>query len=105
MEALQDTGDFVVVNSQLHDEFDKFKQENIERQYSYLKVNKLLNFYLHHNYKLKDCLVAMYNNDYLKLNQDGVDDLCKWVYRMKKAFEVEGQNVFQSRKRLHVAWK
>lgn len=96
MGSLQDTGDFVVVNSELHDEFDKFKKENIDSKFSYLKVNKLLNLYLHHNSDLKKHLVAMFNNDYLKLKGDDVDDVCKWVYKMREVFESKGYDAFQS---------
>ena len=50
-ETLRDADDFVIVNSDLNDEFDAFKAEHIDK-YSYLPMNELLTFYikngLHH---------------------------------------------------------
>lgn len=99
MKPLKDSGDFVIVNNLMHDEFDKFKKEEIQRQYSYLRLNHLLEFYLHINDHLKDSVVMLYNNAYLKVRGDTVDDICKWIYNMRKSFQQIGLKVFQIGKR------
>ena len=96
MDTLKSTGEFVIVDTTLHDEFDNFKKERIDRKSSYLNVNGLLKFYLHHNNHLKSNLVMMYKNTYLKLKDVDVDDLCKWVSQMREEFKCRGSHVFQN---------
>ncbi len=96
MQPLKDAINFVIVNAQLHNEFDDFKKDEIQRDYSYLKVNELLGFYIHHVCQLTDSVVAQYNNTYLKMCGDDVDKLCIWIYDLRKCFEDEGLRVFNT---------
>ncbi len=47
--ALIEVDEFVIVNSEVHEEFDEYKKNTIGRGYSYLKVNELIEFYLLQN--------------------------------------------------------
>ena len=67
MEPVRDTLDFVIVNDNLHDDFDKFKKAEIESIYSYLRINELLKFYLCCNHQLSRCIVKKYGCKYLRL--------------------------------------
>ena len=42
---LTDVHDFVVINSQLHDQFDLFKKAEVKKSYSLVPVSELLIFY------------------------------------------------------------
>ena len=62
--------------------------------YSYLRLNKLLKFYLRCYLHLSGNLVKKYGHTYLRLLSDGVDDLCRWIYKLRETFDKQGQNVF-----------
>ena len=95
MQPVRDALDFVIVNNKLHNEFDEFKRAEIESIYSYLRLNELLKFYLRCYPHLRGNLVKKYGHTYLRLLSDGVDDLCRWIYKLRETFDMQGQKVFE----------
>ena len=79
MPPLVDTGDFVIINSQLHREFDHFKQEAVEERTSYLRMNSLLQQYISVHPALQQSTTSKYGLTYLRLQSSQVDNLCRWV--------------------------
>ena len=73
----------------VHDEFDAFKAEHIESTYSYLQVNELLTFYVEHRCsQLRKHIVSRYGHKYIKFNGVQVDELCRWIYMIGRAFNM-----------------
>ncbi len=74
-----DALDFVIVNNQLHNEFDEFKKAEIEPDITYLQMNSLLQHYCRIKSHLHAFIVTKYGKSYLKLTSSLVDDLCIWM--------------------------
>ena len=89
MQPFTDAVDFVIVDFKLHDEFDKFKKDHIEHGSSYLKVNEFLQFFIDHHQQLTDSIITQYNHTYLKVCDDDVDMLCRWIYDLRDCFNQE----------------
>lgn len=100
MQPLTDAHNFVVLDFQLHEEFDDFKKKEIEQGYSYLEVNELLKYYADLHF-LTDSLVTKYNHTYLKVLTDEVDKLCRWIHELRGSFKQEGLRVFSTGKHSH----
>lgn len=98
MQPVKDAIDFVIVNSQLHNEFDDFRKGQKEgRRYSYLKVNELMQFYVHHDYcQLSDSIVTQYNHTYLRMGSGDIDRLCRWIYGLRESYQLEGLRIFNT---------
>ena len=94
-QPLRDAIDFVVVNFYLNNKFDEFKKAEVKGGYSYLKLNKLLEFYIC-RHDLIASTVARYNNTYLRLHGNDMDGLCRWIYDMRSSFKHEGLGVFNT---------
>ena len=91
-----DAIDFVIVNNQLHSQFDEFKKTEIEPDISYLEMNHLLQHYCHIKPHLRAFLVTRYGKAYLKLTSSLVDELCSWIYKMigqKDSHEASQQGI------------
>lgn len=39
-------------------------------------------------------LVKKYGHTYLRLLSDGVDGICRWIYKLRETFDKQRQNVF-----------
>ena len=93
---LREVHEFVIVNSGLHDEFDKFKQEEIVPGYSLLEKVDLLDLYLQHNSYLTIPTVRRYGRVYLQFSLLDVDNLCQWLYKLREKFDLEGREAFHN---------
>ena len=94
---LQDaTQDFVVVNNQLHDEFDRFKINELTPHCSYLPMTELLEYSClsEHTDFLK---TAKYGKVYLRLQSEQIDILVEWAYGMRTRYKTEHQSIFEAR--------
>ena len=98
MQSLREERDFVILDFELHEEFDEFKKENIVCGYSLFKMNELLQHYVDQHAQLNAYTIVQYGNTYLKLHCEEVDDLCRWVYELRDSFKLEGYRVFSSGK-------
>ena len=90
---------FVIINSQIHDEFDSFKSNNIHRDYSFLPCNELLDLWLATLYNTQSELriTGRFGKQYVKLHFTEVDKLCKWVLQLRKQFyEVGLDNILSA---------
>ncbi len=94
--ALVEVDEFVIVNSEVHEEFDEYKKNTIGKGYSYLKVNELIEFYLLQNDHLSGNVKTLYNKAYLKLSGSDIDELCDWLLNLRKSYEQEGVKVFST---------
>ena len=93
---LPDFINFVMVNHQLHDEFDEFKKTKIRPSYSFIPLSELLIYYCLSNHAdlLNSSKAARFGNEYLELNPSQVDSLIIWVNTTRKKYKKEGENVF-----------
>ena len=85
---------FVIVNSELHNDFDDFKHKELQPGYSYLEINKLLQHYL--NSKPHDGTSTMekYGVTFLCLHESMMDDLCEWVEKLCEKHSRIGNEAF-----------
>ena len=90
---LCDDGDFVIVNTELHDNFHDFKSKELEPGYSYLEVNELLQHYL--ETKQHDAsTVNKYGVKFVHLHASEIDDLCEWVEQLHEKYSEIGNDIF-----------
>lgn len=84
--------DFVVVNDELHQQFDEFKAKEIIRCHSFLPLNELLEYYCRSECKelLESSVVFKYGNTYLCLSSAEVDCVVEWVLKMRSQYKTEG---------------
>lgn len=91
--ALVDVVDFVIVDIELHNEFDQFKKAEVKLDHSFVPISELLLYY---------CLVvsagfsvvSKYGKDYLEMHQSKIDDLISWVYETRKHYSTGGEITF-----------
>ena len=73
---LTDIHDFVVINSQLHDQFDCFKKAEVKRSHSFVPVTELLIFYcISQCPRILSSNVEKYGKMYLELHYSEIDKL------------------------------
>ena len=78
---LIDALDFVIVNNELHKQFDDFKKIEVPSNTNFIETNPLLQVYCEE----KDVFtVEKYGKTYLKLSSSSIDDLCQWVRNLRK---------------------
>ena len=88
---------FVIINSQLHDEFDRFKSK-LDSENSYLEFVELLQFWCNSQKPQAFPLIAhKYGKQYIVLQATEVDNLVAWVEDTRDLFEELQQGVFQVR--------
>ena len=75
--------DFVIVNSSLHSEFDEFKK-NIEKGYSILQINPLLDYLNNIERAIPLPTLRMYGKEFIKLYYSDMDRLCEWVLKQRE---------------------
>ncbi len=74
----------MIVNSDLHNQFDAFKTaEIISSGISYLEMNSLLSSYILQNPNLNIPIAEKYAKTYLTLTTHQVDNLCQWIYHTR----------------------
>ena len=79
--------DFVIINEQLHDDFDSFKKTEIRPRFSYVPAIELVSLFC----KCADIMVAdimvpcviRYENDYYELDESQFDELVVWVHGLR----------------------
>ena len=81
---LRDDGDFIIVDTELHDDFDDFKSKELEPGYSYLEVNELLQHYLKSKPHGSASTVEKYGMTFLHIHESMIDDLCEWVEQLRE---------------------
>ena len=95
---LTDIHDFVVINGQLHNQFDVFKKAKVKESYSLVSISELLIFYCASQYpQLLRSKVNMYGKMYLELHYSEVDELVYWVVEMRERYYgMEGEGIFEN---------
>ena len=105
--SLPDSHNFVIINSQLHDQFDAFKRDNIRASYSNIPLCSLLMFYCcskcpHH----LSSKVKKYGRVYLELYMSEVDKFIMWVDDMReKYYGADGERIFENAARIMSTYK
>ena len=95
---LTDIHDFVVINSQLHDQFDLFKKFEVKKSYSLVPISELLVFYCVSRCPgILNSKVVKYGKMYLELHYSEVDKLIFWVDEMRERYYgTEGEGIFEN---------
>ena len=91
--------DFVIVDNQLHDQFDVFRKAVVKSTHSLIPMNELLYFYCASQCpQLLECSkVVKYGKTYLELHCSQMDKLVTWVNEMREIFYgIDGENIFES---------
>ena len=83
--------DFVVVNNELHQEFDDFKKEqSIDlQQRSIVPLNELIEVYVHAS-GINPKAIEMNGRRYILMNMFEIDDLCIWIVEKREEVEASG---------------
>ncbi len=97
-QELSKVSDFVVINTELHGEFDAFKKSEIRPEYSYIQVNDLFSLYClpAHSGLHKCTKISKYGNTYVELHAQQIDGVIEWVYEMRAKYIKEGDKIFYS---------
>ena len=83
LSQLIDTGNFVIVDSAMHAEFDEFKKtEHLVGDLSYIEKTDLIDLFLdsHVNIKSTAIFVAKFGLQYVYISNSKFDTLCEWIY-------------------------
>ena len=87
---------FVIVNSQQHDDFDRFKKGQTLYDYNLLESIELLElWHSSSGKKSSDAVVNRFGKQYIKLHITEIDNLCRWVIELRNRFERLGVAAFQ----------
>eukprot|EP00731_Ephydatia_muelleri_P000953 Em0001g953a len=78
-------GDFLIINEELHSQFDEFKCNAVPANHSMVPVMEILEYYW---CKVR-CEVSMntvhlYEKSYVKMTAVELDDFCKWILDMRE---------------------
>ncbi|KAL5499988.1 hypothetical protein EMCRGX_G011472 [Ephydatia muelleri] len=78
-------GDFLIINEELHSQFDEFKCNAVPANHSMVPVMEILEYYW---CKVR-CEVSMntvhlYGKSYVKMTAVELDDFCKWILDMRE---------------------
>lgn len=92
---VRDVKDFVIVNNELHEEFDTFKKSEVPRRTSFIETNPLLQLYCQEKCYQDIPTVQKHGKTYLELSDSNMDDLCRWVLNLRELFSSQGNSVFQ----------
>ena len=81
--------DFVIINEQLHDDFDSFKKTEIRPRFSYVPAIELVSLFC----KCADIMVlcvTRYESDYYELDESQFDELVVWVHGLRQECKSTG---------------
>ena len=95
---LVDMGDFVMVNADLHDDFDEFKKSEVKPFCSVVPLTELLKLYcLSQDASLLDTLrVKKFGKEYMEFKANEIDDLVKWVIMMREKYKSGDDSIFEA---------
>ena len=96
---LTDVHDFVVINSQLHDQFDLFKKKHVKMSHSLVPMSEILIYYSASQcpHLLSSKVVKKYGKVYLELHDSEVDKLVYWVDEMRERYYgMDGERIFEN---------
>lgn len=86
---LSDVGDFIIVNTDVHDDFDDFKSKEIEPGYKRMNYCSIT---------LKpSCMMLLLNKygmTFVRLHASEIDDLCQWVEELHERYSEIGNDIF-----------
>ena len=91
--SLRIVGDFVIVNSVLHNEFESFKRE-LNTDYSIIEYIKLLRYWIEKQ-KPAYSIIDLYEKQYVKLHCKDMDKLCRWIMDLRNEVGKNGLGVFK----------
>ena len=82
----------MIVNSELHCKFDKFKKTEIPTQVSFIEANPLLKLYSQKERNLQ--IIQKYGKAYYHITISSMDEICQWLLNMRVKFLSQGQSIF-----------
>ena len=94
---LVDVIDFVIVNSDLHEQFDLFKKDEVPPNYGFVRMVELLEFYESESTHFEGDITLKFNKTYLKMSGSQIDDLIIWVGQMRDRYSREGHSIFDKK--------
>lgn len=92
--SLREALGFVIVDENLHKEFDKFKQKETSTDISYLRPVELLRLWCSTQKSCQPTTIEKFGNSYIVLSSSEMDELCYWVQEMREKFSQEGNSIF-----------
>ena len=90
------TDEFIVVNNQLHEDFDDFKALETTSESSYLNLIELLEYYCTAECPslLESNRIKKFGKTYLVLSREQVDMLVEWVLKMRQMYTSNSEVIF-----------
>ena len=85
---------FVIINSQVHDDFNKFKKVQAQCDYSLLESVELLDLW-NSSRNSPDAVMNRFGKQYIRLHRTDIESLCKWVMELRESFERLGKVALQ----------
>ena len=90
------TDEFIVINNQLHEDFDDFKALETTSESSYLNLIELLEYYCTAECPslLESNRIKKFGKTYLVLSREQVDMLVEWVLKMRQMYTSNSEVIF-----------
>ena len=85
---------FVILNSQVHDDFDKFKKAEALKDYSLLESLELLDLWCSSR-KSSRVTVNKFSKLYIRLHSTEIDRLCRWGMELRESFDILDEAALQ----------
>ena len=92
--TLKRVSDFVLVNPVVHQEFNDFAKAEITQELQLLLDVDLIKVW-ETDKALSLPRVSRYQNVYVSISSSQLDDLCLWVYDMRKLYNSKGRSLFE----------
>ena len=95
---LREANGFVIINMEIHKEFDEFKRKEASIEYSLLENIELLKLWLkNHNLQCSSpTTIEKFGKKYVRLHYTDMDDLCRWVLEVRDKFTTMGKEAFRA---------
>lgn len=88
--TLRESKGFVIIDTDLHKEYEEFRAKNTVCNVSFLPQNELLHCWCTTQKLPSDRIVQKYGRNYMKLFGHEVDQLCAWVREKQDLVNTEG---------------
>ncbi len=81
--------DFVIVNAELHENFDAFKKAEVQPRFSYVPAIELVSFFCKCTNITSPC-ITRYESDYYYLDETQLDQLIVWAQELRQEYQSTG---------------
>ena len=76
---------FMIMTFEQMDDYDKFKEQELEKEYSYLISINLLELFLSEKGR-SSCCVKKFGITYHRFHETEMDEFIEWIFKMRTKF-------------------